>query len=165
MAISHCYCYSSYRQINWQIYPPSIEHRCLEYHYTKLGRSTPHQSNINALSTITPNLADLLPDLPPINPAEMPWVLLHQTWQIYPHQLSIDALHTVTPNLAHQSLHQLSIDALKTITPNLADLPPTWAWITGCCTEKYAISYWWGILDLVLLCMTVLGIWVSLRVV
>ena len=28
-------------QIYWQIYPPSIEHRCLEYCYTKLSRSTP----------------------------------------------------------------------------------------------------------------------------
>ena len=30
-------------QIYWQIYPsPSIEHRFLEDHYTKCGRSTPH---------------------------------------------------------------------------------------------------------------------------
>ena len=28
-------------QICWQIYPPSTDHRCLEYCYTKLGRSTP----------------------------------------------------------------------------------------------------------------------------
>ena len=47
----------------WQIYPPSIEHRCLEYHYTKLGRSTPHQLSIDALNTITPNLADLPPSI------------------------------------------------------------------------------------------------------
>ena len=33
------------------------------------GRSTPHQSSTDALSTITPNLADLLADLPPINQA------------------------------------------------------------------------------------------------
>ena len=49
--------------------PPSNEHRCLEYHYTKLGRSasrpTPHLLSINALNTTTPNLADL----PPINQA------------------------------------------------------------------------------------------------
>ena len=75
----------------WQIYPrfvgrsnPPIEHRCLEYHYTKLGRSTPPQSSIDALNTITLNLADL----PQIS------------WQIYPPQLSIDALNTVTPNVA-----------------------------------------------------------------
>ena len=42
--------------------PQSIEHRCLEYHYTKLnrctGRSTPCQSSIDALKTITPNMAN-----------------------------------------------------------------------------------------------------------
>ena len=58
----------------WQIDPPwPIEHRCLEYHYTKLGRSiyieqciythgrliTPLQSSIDALNTTTPNLAHL----------------------------------------------------------------------------------------------------------
>ena len=56
--------------IYWQIYPLplSIEHRCLEYCYTKLGRSTGRstpQSSIDALITITPNVADL----PPINHA------------------------------------------------------------------------------------------------
>ena len=61
--------------------PPSIEHRCLEYCYTKLGRSTPHQLSIDVLNTITPNLADILADLPPC-------------------QLCIDALNTTTPNLA-----------------------------------------------------------------
>ena len=153
MAISHCYCYSSYRQINWQIYPPvlissgqewqfhiatvtahigrstgrstppSVKHRCLEYHYTKLGRSTPlsiehrcleycytklgrstgrsnpHQSSIDALSTITPNLADLLGDLPPsIEHRCLP--LSPSTGRSIPPQLSIDALNTTTPNLA-----------------------------------------------------------------
>ena len=53
----------------WQIYCPSIEHRCLEYHYTKLGRSTPSQLSINALNTTTPNLEDLPTDLPSINRA------------------------------------------------------------------------------------------------
>ena len=61
--------------------PPSIKHRCLEYCYTKLGRSTP-QSSIDVLNTITPNMADLLADLPPC-------------------QSSIDALNTTTPNLAY----------------------------------------------------------------
>ena len=40
--------------------PPIIEHRCLEYHYTKLdrstGRSTPSQLSIDTLNTATPNL-------------------------------------------------------------------------------------------------------------
>ena len=58
----------------WQIDPPSIEHRCLEYHYTKLGRSIyiwnneyipmahwpPSHSSIDALYTTTPNLAHLM---------------------------------------------------------------------------------------------------------
>ena len=77
---------------------------------------------MDALHTITPNLADLphpnehgclayhytkpgrstpdlLADLPP-NRAWMPCIPLHQTWQIYPTQMSMDALHTITPNLA-----------------------------------------------------------------
>ena len=68
------YCYTKLGRST----PPSIEHRCLECCYTKLGRSTPdlpadlpHQSNIDALNTVTPNLADL-PQIcwliyPPIN--------------------------------------------------------------------------------------------------
>ena len=60
--------------------PSSIEHRCLEYHYSKLGistaRSTPSQLSIDPLNSITPNLADLPPS-----------------------QSSRDALHTATPNL------------------------------------------------------------------
>ena len=56
--------------------PQSIKHRCLEYHYTKLGTSNgrciyieqctythgrwaPCQLSIDALNTATPNLADL----------------------------------------------------------------------------------------------------------
>ena len=82
-----------------QVYP-SIKHRCLEYHYTKLGRShiwqicladlPPCQSSIDALHTITPNLADLLADL----------IFGISALQIYPLQSSIDALNTITPNLA-----------------------------------------------------------------
>ena len=59
--------------LNGRSNPPSTEHRCLEYHYTKLGRctsrSTPHPSSIDALNTATPNLADVLEDLPPVNQA------------------------------------------------------------------------------------------------
>ena len=92
--------------------PPSIKHRYLEYHYTKFSSSTSRST-------------------PPINQAYMPWIPLHQTWQIYwqiypTHQSSIDALNTITPNLAalpaDLPTHQSSIDALNTITPNLADL-------------------------------------------
>ena len=165
------YCYTKLgRSHIWQICLadlPPVKHRCLEYHYTKLGRShiwqiclaycytkhgrsTPHQSSIYALHTITPNLADLLADLifgrstgrstpPSIDhrcleyhytkhgrstdrstpPFEHRCLEYHYTklgrshiWQIClaycytkcgrstPHQLSIHALHTVTPNLA-----------------------------------------------------------------
>ena len=47
--------------------PPSIMQRCFEYCYTKLGRSTPSQLSIDALNTATPNLADLMADLPQVN--------------------------------------------------------------------------------------------------
>ena len=90
-----------------RMYPPSIEHRCLEYHYTKLCRSTRYST------------------------------MHIYAWQIYPpSQLSIDALNTTTPNMADLAdivhctymygrctPHQSSIDALNTTTPNLADLP------------------------------------------
>ena len=46
---------------------PSMEHRCLDYWYTKLGRSTPSQLSVDALNTTTLKLVDLLADLPPIN--------------------------------------------------------------------------------------------------
>ena len=106
-----------------------------------LADPPPSQLSIDPLNTITPNLADL----PPPNWAEMPCILLHQTWQIYPQSIehscleycytklgrstlplskwSIDALDTITPNLADLPPSQASIDALNTTTPNLADLP------------------------------------------
>ena len=94
------------------------------------SRPTPHQSSIDALNTTTPNLADLLADLPLAIEHRCLEILLHQTWQIYwqifPPQLSIDALNTATPNLGdplcRSTLNQSSIDALNTTTPNLADL-------------------------------------------
>ena len=61
----------------WQIVPPAIKHRCLEYCYTKLGTS----NGISIYRTMHIYL-----------------------WQIDPPpllQLSIDALHTATPNLTH----------------------------------------------------------------
>ena len=168
MAISHCYCYSLYRQINWQIYPPSIKHRCLEYHYTKLGISTgrsppinqaqmpwvllhqtwqiyPCQSSTDALSTITPNLADLLADLTPINWAEMPWKPLHKIyWQISPinpAQMPWVLLHQ-TWQIYWQISPQSSIDALSTFTPNLADLPPIKHRYLEYCYTKLGRLYW-----------------------
>ena len=77
---------------------PSLEHRCLEYHYTKnacipMADGPPSQSSIDALNTTTPNLADLYK---------------YRTMYIYPCQIETSS--------------QLSIDALNTAAPNLADL-------------------------------------------
>ena len=92
--------------------PQSIEHRCLEHHYTKLGRSTPCQLSIDALNTATLNLADLLVDLLtdlPITPKS----IKHRCLEYH---------HT---KLGRSTPSQLSIDPLNTTTPNLADLPPS----------------------------------------
>ena len=90
------------------------------------GRSIPHQLSIDALNTITPNLAGKS------NPHQLsidalntitPNLAGRSTGRSTPCQLSIDALNTITPNLASRSMpHQSSIDALDTVTPNLADL-------------------------------------------
>ena len=84
-------------------HPWSIEHRCLEYCYTKFGRSTgrstPSQLSIDALITVTPNLADL----PPIELRCVEYCytkLGRSTGRSTPSQLSIDALNTATQNLA-----------------------------------------------------------------
>ena len=131
-----------YTHGRWTPPPKSIENRCLEYCYIKLGRSTggcnPLQSSIDALNKSTPTLTDLMTDLPPS-------------------QLIIGALNTTTPNLAdlmtdiladlppcsikhrcleyhytklgrstgrstHPLPHQSTIDAWETATPNLEDL-------------------------------------------
>ena len=75
---------------HWRLTPPlpqSIEYRCLEYCYTKLGRfngrCTP-QLSIDALNTATPNLSDLF----------------RSASRSPPYQSNIDALTTTTPNLA-----------------------------------------------------------------
>ena len=121
--------------------PQSIDHRCLEYHYTKLGRSRrystmhiiawqidypPVKLSIDALNTATPNLADL----------GFIAQCTYMNGRPTPSQLSIDALHTTTPNLEDIAqctyMHgrptppsQSSIDALHTTTPNLADIADT----------------------------------------
>ena len=49
---------------------PPIEHRWLEYCYTKLGRSTGRSHppiKHRCLEYTTPNVADLTADLPPVN--------------------------------------------------------------------------------------------------
>ena len=57
--------------MHWRSTLQSIEHRCLEYCYTRLGRSCSRYSTMHIY-----------------------------LWQIDPLQLSIDALNTATPNLA-----------------------------------------------------------------
>ena len=85
-------------------HPKSIKHRCLEYSYTKLGRSSrystmhiyawqmepPSQLSTDALNTTTTNLADLT------DVAQCTY--MHGKWT--PSQWSIHALNTTTANLA-----------------------------------------------------------------
>ena len=100
----------------WQIYPPSIEHACLVYHYTKLGRST-SRSHIWQIC-----LADLPPSIEHRCLAYCYTTHGRSTGRSTPCQSSIDALHTITPHIADLHPSQLSIDALHTITPNMAAL-------------------------------------------
>ena len=84
-------------QICQKIYPPSIEHRCLEYCYTKLGRSSPLSIKHRCL--------------------EYHYTKLGRS-------TGKSAGRSSTPSIEHRCLEscQLSIDALNTTTPNLADL-------------------------------------------
>ena len=132
MAIPHCYCYSLYRQINWQIYPTVLISSGQEWQFhiatvtahigTSTGRSPPHQSNTNALCTVTPNLADLLAYLPP-SIEHRCLEYCYKLGRSNPHQSSTDALSTVTPNLADLP-PSIEHRCLSTITPHMADLPP-----------------------------------------
>ena len=74
--------------------PPTIEHRCLAYCYTKPGKSTP----------------DLLADLSP--------TIKHRCLAY-----CYTNPGRSTPRSAGRSTPQASIDALHTVTENLADLP------------------------------------------
>ena len=67
---------------------PQLEHRCLEYQYTTLGRQTHFgrwtpQYSRDALNASTQHLAEkhTLANGPPSNQAEMPWIPVHTTWQ------------------------------------------------------------------------------------
>ena len=95
----------------WQIdpTPQSIEHRCLEYCYTKLdrstGRSTASQLSIDALNTAMPNLADLLAQnsAKPLHEISFIYSTMHiYPWQIDPLlQSTIDLWKSITPNKFH----------------------------------------------------------------
>ena len=111
--------------------PQSIEHTCLAYCYTKLGRSSRYSTMHIYAWQIDP----------PVNRAYMPWILLHQiarsrrystmhiyAWQTYPHSIEHRCLeycytkfgrYSTMYIYAWQTYHlQSSIDVCKTITPN-----------------------------------------------
>ena len=126
-------------------HPKSIEHRCLEYHYTKLGKCVPSQQSIDDLNTTTPNLADVAPSqlsIDALNTTKATWqIYIYRTVHIYPWQIdtpshsSIECLEYCYTKLG-RSIYieqctytygrlpplQSSIDALNTATPNLADI-------------------------------------------
>ena len=117
--------------------PQSIMHSCLEYHYTNLGRSTPQSIEQRCLEYHYTKLARSTGrSTPPVNWAEMPWIPVHQTcqiyWQIHPQSIEqrcLEYCYTKLGRFTGRSTPcQFSIDALNTITPDLtdllADLPP-----------------------------------------
>ena len=98
--------------------PLSIEHRCLEYCHTKLGRSTPpSQLSIDALNTATPNLADL----PPIEHRCLEYCYT-KLGTSTPQSIEHRCLEYCYTKLGRSTPSQSSIDALNTTTPSLADL-------------------------------------------
>ena len=129
MAISHCYCYSLSRQINWQIYPPVLTSSGQEWQFhiatvtAHIGRSPP-QSGIDALSTITPNLADLPPSIEH-RCLEYCYTKLGRS---APQSIEHRCLECCYTKLGRSTGRfypcQSSIDTLSTIRPNLADLSP-----------------------------------------
>ena len=97
--------------------PKSIKHRCLEYCYTKLGRSSRYSTmHIYAWQIDPPPQCTYIHGK--WNPQSIEhrcleyhytklgrssrYITMHiYTWQIYPLQYSIDVLNTTTPKLAH----------------------------------------------------------------
>ena len=103
----------------WPMETPVPEQRCLEYQYTKLGRwtyfgqLTPPSTRaempwIPVHETWQMNL--LWPMYPPGTRAEMPWIPVHKTWQM-------NLLWPMYPPGTR------SRDALNTSTQNVADEP------------------------------------------
>ena len=85
--------------------PQSIEHRCLEYHYTKLSRSSRYSTMHIYAWQIWPTKSIehrcLEYCYTKLGRSSRYSTMHIYTWQIYPpSQLSIDALNTATPNLA-----------------------------------------------------------------
>ena len=131
-------CQTWWTNLLWLMETPQwIKNRCLEYHYTKLGRHTyfgwwrpPSELRIDALNTTIPNLADK-PSLAkgtPVNSSIDALNTVHKTWQtniIW----QMDPLGNSTPKLADKDTladgppSELRIDALNTATQNLAGEP------------------------------------------
>ena len=84
---------------NGRLTPQSLKHRCLEYHYTTLGTSNGRTMHIYLWQMD-----------PPVNQALMPWILLHQTWQIYIYRTMHIYPWQIDPS------DQLSIGVLNTYT-------------------------------------------------
>ena len=120
---------------------PSIEHRCLEYHCTKLGTSirystmhiypwqidpNPSQLSIEPLNTTPPNLADLadIVQCTYTHGRSTPSIE-HRCLEYYCTKLGTSIRYStmhIYPWQIDPNPSQLSIDALNTTPPNLADL-------------------------------------------
>ena len=89
--------------------PQSIKHRCLQYNYTKLGRSiyieqctythgrlTPHHLSMVALNIVTPNLADVPQSIKhrclQYHYTKLGRSILYRTMHIYPWQIDPPSL-------------------------------------------------------------------------
>ena len=106
--------------------PPSIEHRCLKYHYTKLGRSTPQSIELRCLAYCYTKLDRSTGRSTPLS-------IEHSCLKYCYTKLG----RSTPQSIEHRCLEyhytklgrstpppsQSSIDALNTATPNLADLP------------------------------------------
>ena len=116
--------------------PQSIEHRCLEYCYTKLGRSSRYstmhiyagqiypssQLSIDALNTITPNLADLadIAQCTYMHGRLIPWSIKHRCLEYHYTKLGISSRYSTMHRYTWQinPPGQSSIHALNTATLN-----------------------------------------------
>ena len=116
--------------------PLAIKHRCLAYHYTKLGTSIYIEQctyTYGRLTSLVMKHRCLEYHYTKLGRSIYIEQCIYTHGILTPHQLSIDALKTATPNLAHVMAEQctythgrwiplqMSIDALNTTIPNLAD--------------------------------------------
>ena len=97
--------------------PQSIKHRCLEYHYTKLGRCTPQSIEHRCLEYCYTKLGKCTPQSIKHRLLEYCYTNLGKCI-LPPSQSSIDALNITTPNLADvpQSIHHRCLEYHHTKT-------------------------------------------------